>query len=108
MLLVDDLLMAPVKGLLWVFEEIHKAADADQRARRDEIMATLSALYLALEQGEISDEIFDEREQALLDELDALDARLATDQDGQEDDESEDASAAARPVAGDPMLGRPS
>ncbi len=108
MLLVDDLLTAPVKGLLWVFEEIHKAADADQRARRDEIMATLSALYLALEQGEISDEIFDEREQALLDELDALDARLATNQDGQEDDESEDESAAARPAAGDPMLGRSS
>jgi hypothetical protein len=76
-LLVDDLLTAPVKGLIWVFEEIHKAASEEQRARRDDIMAALSALYRALEQGELTDEAFDSREQALLDELDALDAREA-------------------------------
>lgn len=75
MLIVDDLLAAPIKGLIWVFEEIHKSASAEQHARRDEIMAALSALYRALEQGDITDDDFDARELALLDELDALDAR---------------------------------
>jgi hypothetical protein len=70
-LIVDDLLAAPIKGIIWIFEEIHKSATAEQRARRDEIMAALSDLYRALEQGEITDDAFDTREQALLDELDA-------------------------------------
>jgi hypothetical protein len=74
-LIVDDLLAAPIKGLLWVFQEIQKNASAEQHARRDEIMAALSALYRDLEQGEITDDAFDAREQALLDELDALNAR---------------------------------
>ncbi len=88
MLLVDDLLTAPVKGLIWVFEEIHKAATEEQRARRDDIMAALSALYRDLEQGDLTEEAFDSREQALLDELDALDAREAA--EGLEDEEIED------------------
>lgn len=89
MLIVDDLLAAPIKGIIWIFEEIHKSATAEQRARRDEIMAALSDLYRALEQGEITDDAFDTREQALLDELDALDARedaTELDADAEEDD----------------------
>ena len=92
MLLVDDLLTAPMKGILWVFQEIHKAATEEQRARREQIMADLSALYVSLEQGEITDAVFDDREQALLDELDALDAREdaeGTDDEDEDDDEDE-------------------
>jgi hypothetical protein len=86
-LLVDDLLAAPVKGILWIFKEIQKAATEEQRQRRDQIMAALSALYVSLEQGQIDDETFDAREQALLDELDALDAQ--SDAEGADDDEEE-------------------
>ncbi|RKT46119.1 gas vesicle protein GvpG [Thiocapsa rosea] len=89
MLIVDDLLAAPFKGIIWVFEEIHKSATAEQRARRDEIMAALSALYRALEQGEITDDTFDTREQALLDELDALDAREDANELGSDEDEDD-------------------
>jgi hypothetical protein len=88
-LIVDDLLAAPIKGLIWVFEEIQKNASAEQHARRDEIMAALSALYRDLEQGAITDDTFDAREQALLDELDALNARddeEALDEDAEEGD----------------------
>jgi hypothetical protein len=102
-LIVDDLLAAPIKGIIWIFEEIHKSATAEQRARRDEIMAALSDLYRALEQGEITDDAFDTREQALLDELDALDAREDTsdlDADAEEDDfrtaDEDDASTPGR------------
>jgi hypothetical protein len=74
MLLIDDLLAAPLNGLLWVFKEIQKQATEEQRNRRDAIMAALSALYVALEQGQLSEAEFDAREQTLLDELDDLDA----------------------------------
>jgi hypothetical protein len=87
-LLVDDLLASPVKGILWVFHEIHKAATEEQAARRDNIMAALSALYVSLEQHEISDQDFDTRERALLDELDAYDARAEA--DGEDQDEEVD------------------
>jgi hypothetical protein len=87
-LLVDDILGAPIKGILWVFKEIHKAASEAQRERRDQIMAELSALYVSLEQGDITEEVFDDREQALLDELDALDAR--TEAQGEEEDDDDD------------------
>ncbi|MBV5276243.1 MAG: gas vesicle protein GvpG [Lamprocystis purpurea] len=91
MLLVDDILGAPIKGILWVFKEIHKAASEAQRERRDQIMAELSALYVSLEQGDITEEVFDDREQALLDELDALDARTeAGDEDEDDDDDDDD------------------
>lgn len=89
MLLVDDLLAAPIKGILWVFKEIENAAHEEQRSRRDAIMASLSALYVSLEQGEISEEVFDEREQALLDELDSMDAQADAD-DAQDDDDDDD------------------
>jgi hypothetical protein len=104
MLLVDDLLAAPVTGILWVFREIENAAKEEQRARRDGIMASLSALYVSLEQGEINDEVFDAREQALLDELDALDAQAAADgaedDDDDDDDEEDDGFHVSRTVLG--------
>ena len=92
MLLVDDLLAAPIKGILWVFKEIENAAREEQRSRRDSIMASLSALYVSLEQGEITEEVFDAREQALLDELDAMDAQDAAGggKDADDDDDDED------------------
>lgn len=102
MLLVDDILGAPIKGILWVFKEIHKAASEAQRERRDQIMAELSALYVSLEQGDITDEIFDDREQALLDELDALDERAeAQDEDEEDDDDEDDTESGSTVVVAD-------
>jgi hypothetical protein len=90
MLLVDDLLASPVNGLIWVFREIHKAATTEQATRRENIMAALSALYVSLEQEEITEEEFDTQEQALLDELDAYDARADAEEDEDDDDEDPD------------------
>jgi hypothetical protein len=90
MLLVDDLLASPVNGLIWVFREIHKAATTEQATRRENIMAALSALYVSLEQEEITEEEFDTQEQALLDELDAYDARADAEEDEDDEDDDED------------------
>jgi hypothetical protein len=90
MLIIDDLLAAPVNGLLWVFKEIQKQAAEEQRNRREAIMASLSALYVALEQGQLTEEDFDAREQSLLDELDRLDAQDEEDEDEEEEEEEEE------------------
>jgi hypothetical protein len=100
-LLVDDLLMAPMKGILWVFEEIHKAANEAQDARREQIMAALSELYVSLEQGAITEDAFDDREQALLDELDTLDARAAA-RAAEEEEDDADADAGSIRTVGSP------
>ncbi|MBM4035561.1 MAG: gas vesicle protein GvpG [Planctomycetes bacterium] len=74
MLLVDDILTLPGRGLLAIFREIHNAVQQDTanqtRATRDQ----LRDLYLALEGRKISQADFDARERELLDRLDALEA----------------------------------
>jgi hypothetical protein len=75
MFLVDDLLTAPIKGVLWVFREIHDAAQQEMAGEAEAITATLSELYMKLETGQITEEEFDAQEKALLDRLDRLQAQ---------------------------------
>jgi hypothetical protein len=70
MFLVDDLLLSPVKGVLWVFQEIHDAAQQELAGEREAITAALSELYLKLETGQITEAEFDAQEKVLLDRLD--------------------------------------
>ncbi|MDS4059779.1 MAG: gas vesicle protein GvpG [Candidatus Contendobacter sp.] len=92
MLLLDDILFAPAKGLMWVFREIHHAAEQEMEQEAEQITAELSALYQALETGTLSEAEFDAREKVLLDRLDALQG--AEDQEDEADpDEGEVESA---------------
>ncbi len=75
MFLVDDLLLAPAKGLLWVFKEIHDAAQQELAGEAEAITAALSELYMKLETGQITEAEFDAQEQKLLDRLDRLQAQ---------------------------------
>lgn len=75
MFLVDDLLMSPAKGLLWVFKEIHDAAQQELAGEAEAITAALSELYMKLETGQITEAEFDAREKVLLDRLDRLQAK---------------------------------
>jgi hypothetical protein len=74
MFLVDDILLSPVKGVLWVFREIHDAAKQELAGEGEAITAALSELYMRLETGQITEEEFDAQEKALLDRLDRLQA----------------------------------
>lgn len=73
MLVVDDLAGAPFRGLWWVFKEVANAVDRARTDDADGLMAQLQELYRQLEQGELDEATFDEKEAALLDALDALD-----------------------------------
>lgn len=72
MFLVDDLLLSPVKGILWVFREIHDAAQQELAGESEAITAALSELYMRLETGQISEAEFEAQEKVLLDRLDRL------------------------------------
>lgn len=72
MFLIDDLLLSPIKGILWVFREIHDAAQQERAGEEKSITAALSELYMKLETGQITEAEFDAQEKVLLDRLDRL------------------------------------
>jgi hypothetical protein len=72
MLLVDDILASPFRGLFWIFRELHNAVQEEAVNEAENITQQLSELYMMLETGKISEDEFDEREALLLDRLDAL------------------------------------
>ena len=70
MFYLDDLVMSPFKGFLFIAKEVAKAVEQEKENVRANNMAELSALHARLEAGEITEEEFDEREAELLDLLD--------------------------------------
>jgi gas vesicle protein GvpG len=72
MLIVDDILLSPFTGILWIFREICKAARQEMENEAEAITSELGYLYMMLETGKITEAEFDAREQALLDRLDQL------------------------------------
>jgi hypothetical protein len=88
MLLVDDLLLAPIHGLLWIFGKIHDAAQEEIAGEADAITEELRELYMMLETGMITEAEFDARERTLLDRLEAVQDR-ESEPDEEEDDEGE-------------------
>lgn len=100
MLLIDDLLLAPFRGVLWVVEKIREAAQEEMAGEADAITEQLRQAYMMLETGRITEAEFDGQERKLLDRLDAIRERESdsaeeeqewheVDQGG-EDDEEED------------------
>ena len=81
MLLIDDLLMLPVKGFLGIFKKIHEMVEqelSDETYLREKLMA----LRLRFELDEISEEEYSQQERELLERLDA--ARSAGEEQGDE------------------------
>ena len=89
MFIIDDLLMAPMNGVLWIFKEIHEAAEQERANEADNITAELQKLYRSLESGDISEEEFESRESVLLDRLDSIEG-IETDSESEEEYEDED------------------
>ncbi len=72
MLLIDDLLLAPLHGLLWVARKLDEAAGQEWEKEEDEIKARLRELHLRLEAGQLEEQEFETQEAELLDRLDAI------------------------------------
>jgi len=86
MFLVDDILLAPARGLFWIFKEIHRAAEEEQANEADAITAKLSELYMMLETGQMTEAEFDAAEKTLLDRLDAIKEREGGEEGDDEDE----------------------
>jgi len=81
MFLVDDILMAPARGLFWIFKEIHHAVEEEQANEADAISAKVSELYMMLETGQMTEAEFDAAEKSLLDRLDAIKERESSEEE---------------------------
>jgi len=92
MLLVDDILFSPIKGINWIFKQIHELAEEELSGEADRIRDNLTELYMQLETGEITEEEFEAQEAILLDRLDDLDEEdnMIGDEDEDEDEDEDD------------------
>ncbi len=86
MLIVDDILFSPVNGILWIFREIHKAAQEELGNEADSITDQLRNLYMQLETSRISEQQFDDQEKLLLDRLDRIEADSESSGPGEPED----------------------
>ena len=75
MLVFDHLLLSPMRGLLRIFREIHKAAEQEFENEGEAIRAELRELYMKLETQQITEAEFDAAETALLDRLERVEPR---------------------------------
>lgn len=71
MLLIDDLLLLPFKGLVGVFKKIHEMAEREL-TDEDYIRERLMELQLKFELDEISEEEYTREEKELMARLDAI------------------------------------
>jgi len=72
MFLVDNILLSPVRGIVWVSREIANAAQQELVDQAESITTELSELYMMLETGRITEAEFDAQEGELLDRLDEV------------------------------------
>jgi len=71
MFLIDDILLSPVKGLMYLAKQIHNAAE-EEFLDEESVSAELSELYMMLETGKITEEEFNNRESELLNRLERI------------------------------------
>lgn len=73
MFLIDDLFLAPFRGLTFIASAVHDAAEDHVANEQKALRAELNDLYMQLDTGMIDEATFEAREDEILDRLDALD-----------------------------------
>ncbi len=68
MFLVDDILLAPAKALMWIFQEIHKQV-MEEFYSEEKIYKELARLQYLLDIGEISEDKYNRLENTLIKRL---------------------------------------
>lgn len=72
MLLVDDLLLLPLSGFFRVLREIHAQTEQHRQQEQGSVKDQLNRLYMELETGQMTQEEFDVKEEALALQLEEL------------------------------------
>ncbi|TEB07185.1 Gas vesicle protein G [Pelotomaculum schinkii] len=68
MFIVDDILLSPFKGLMFVFKEIHKEV-MKEFCDEEKVYEELRRLQYLLDIGEISEKMYERMENALIERL---------------------------------------
>jgi len=71
MFLIDSILLAPLKGVIWLGEKLNEVV-GKELSDTGRIKEELMALQLRFELDEISRQEYDQKENELLDRLDAI------------------------------------
>ena len=71
MFLLDDILLAPLKGVIWLCKKVNEVGEK-KLYDKDSIKEELMALQLQFELDEINEQEYNEKENELLDRLDAV------------------------------------
>lgn len=71
--LLDDILLAPLKGVVFIANKVHDMA-MEEFLDEGGVRQELRELYMLLETGKISEEEFDEREEELVERLEKIQA----------------------------------
>ena len=93
MFILDDIVLSPVKGFMWIVRELHNAAKREIESESERLTQQLGTLYMLLETGQLTEAEFDAREKELLERIDELRAQgrdPEADEDETEDDDDSD------------------
>lgn len=71
MFLIDDILLAPLKGVIWLGKKVNEVAEKEV-SDEGRIKEKLMELQLRFELDEISEEEYNQQEKELLERLDAI------------------------------------
>ena len=72
MFLIDDILLAPLKGVIWLAEQIKEVADRELLDDEDKIKEKLMESQFKFELDQITEEEYKKQEKELLERLDAI------------------------------------
>ena len=76
MFLIDDILLAPLRGLAAVCRQVQDAARQELDGQHKAALAALAELHKELESGRIEEEEFDVQEARLLEQLESIERTL--------------------------------
>ncbi len=72
MFLIDDILLAPIKGIVWIAEKVRDMAAEELEDAPEKLQRELLDLQMALEVEQITETEYQKREKDILEKLEAL------------------------------------
>jgi len=69
MLLIDDLLLLPAKGIVGIFKKVHDLAREELEDTPEKLQAELFNLQIALEADQITEAEYQKKEKVILEKL---------------------------------------
>ena len=72
MFLIDDILLAPIKGIVWIAEKVRDMAGEELEDTPEKLQRELLDLQMALEVEQITETEYQKKEKDILERLEAL------------------------------------